>query len=310
LGVTYLHGDHLGTASLTTGATSNSARYLPFGGTRWESGVATDLRFTGQRQESGFGLYDFNARYYDPTIGRFISADTIVPNPDNPQDLNRYGYTRNNPLRHIDPTGHECVPCEMVLRTAPAFKGLSVTPAAPAAAATVFSVIAFAGMFELGLWATGDNGPAYELPNYGDSIVQPTSPFAGTTTLTIGTGFVYARAQGAVQGMAAHLGYTFGAPLGGWDPNKKPKSDNSLKDNADHIIEDLKGIQKNLKNGEDLRSFLQKEINNANRFNSLTKRLDDYIFGLQDGEWLREQIGKDLSDEILGLLKNMGYTPQ
>jgi hypothetical protein len=57
MGVTYLHGDHLGSASVTSGATSNSARYLPFGGTRWESGVATDtLRgFTGQRQESSFG---------------------------------------------------------------------------------------------------------------------------------------------------------------------------------------------------------------------------------------------------------------
>jgi hypothetical protein len=41
---------------LTTGATSNSARYLPFGGTRWESGsTPTDFQFTGQRHESGFG---------------------------------------------------------------------------------------------------------------------------------------------------------------------------------------------------------------------------------------------------------------
>jgi RHS repeat-associated protein len=52
---------------------------LPFGSTRWESGVATNFRFTGQRQESGFGLYDYNARYYDPTLGRFVSADVIVP---------------------------------------------------------------------------------------------------------------------------------------------------------------------------------------------------------------------------------------
>jgi len=48
----------------------------------------------------------YGARYYDPTLGRFVQADTIVPNPANPQDLNRYSYVRNNPLRYRDPSGH------------------------------------------------------------------------------------------------------------------------------------------------------------------------------------------------------------
>jgi len=43
---------------------------------------------------------------YDPVIGRFISADSIVPNPFDPQLLNRYSYCRNNPLIYIDPSGH------------------------------------------------------------------------------------------------------------------------------------------------------------------------------------------------------------
>jgi len=42
--------------------------------------MATDRRFTGQREETAIGLYDYKARYYDPVIGRFIQADTIVPN--------------------------------------------------------------------------------------------------------------------------------------------------------------------------------------------------------------------------------------
>ena len=46
---------------------------------------------------------------FRPGAGRFASADTIVPNPANPQSLNRFSYTRNNPLGFIDPTGHrEC----------------------------------------------------------------------------------------------------------------------------------------------------------------------------------------------------------
>jgi hypothetical protein len=47
------------------------------------------------------------ARYYDSIIRRFISADTIVSDPANPQSLNRYSYCLNNPLRYTDPTGHD-----------------------------------------------------------------------------------------------------------------------------------------------------------------------------------------------------------
>ena len=41
-----------------------------------------------------------------PYINRFLSADTIVPGYTNPQNLNRYRYVTNNPLRYTDPTGH------------------------------------------------------------------------------------------------------------------------------------------------------------------------------------------------------------
>ena len=62
-------------------------------------------RFTGQRLDST-GLYYYGARYYDPTIGRFISPDTIVQDPANPQSFNRYSYCLNNPLKYVDPTGN------------------------------------------------------------------------------------------------------------------------------------------------------------------------------------------------------------
>jgi hypothetical protein len=48
----------------------------------------------------------FNARYMSPYLNRWLQPDSIVPEPGNPQDLNRYAYGRNNPLRFIDPSGH------------------------------------------------------------------------------------------------------------------------------------------------------------------------------------------------------------
>jgi RHS repeat-associated protein len=52
------------------------------------------------------GLYDYGARHYDAATGRFVSADTIVPDFSNPQSLNRYAYVYNNPLWATDPSGH------------------------------------------------------------------------------------------------------------------------------------------------------------------------------------------------------------
>ena len=66
----------------------------------------TDRRFTGQRWESSLGLYDYRARFYDPTLGRCLQPDPLVPEPGNPQGLNRYAYVYSNPLRYTDPTGH------------------------------------------------------------------------------------------------------------------------------------------------------------------------------------------------------------
>ncbi len=82
-------------------------RFYPFGETRFTTGnMQTDKLFTGQRQITGLGIYHFGARFYSPKLGRFLSPDTIVPSYANPQNLNRFSYTLNNPLRYTDPTGH------------------------------------------------------------------------------------------------------------------------------------------------------------------------------------------------------------
>ncbi|MFZ5915972.1 MAG: RHS repeat-associated core domain-containing protein [Chloroflexota bacterium] len=81
--------------------------YYPYGETRYTAGeLPTDFHFTGQRNESTIGLYDYHARFYDPALGRFLSADTLVPDPANPQSLNRYSYVYNRPLVFTDSDGH------------------------------------------------------------------------------------------------------------------------------------------------------------------------------------------------------------
>ncbi|MCL5264640.1 MAG: hypothetical protein M1343_05525 [Chloroflexi bacterium] len=68
--------------------------------------MPTDRQYTGQTLDNSTGLYFYGARYYDASLGRFVSPDTIVPDPKNPQSLNRYSYGYNNPLVYVDPTGH------------------------------------------------------------------------------------------------------------------------------------------------------------------------------------------------------------
>ena len=110
-GLSYLYSDHLGSASAmqTTDGSVTQTRYMPFGGYRTGSGGndITDRGYTGHKQNDGLGLIYMNARYYVPYINRFLSADTIVPDPANPQSWNRYSYVFNSPLNYIDPSGHD-----------------------------------------------------------------------------------------------------------------------------------------------------------------------------------------------------------
>ena len=109
--VDYYHGDHLGSTSVMTtavGVQEEGLTYYPYGAVRSDTGATNvPYKYTGQELDASTGLYFYGARYYDATLGRFISADTIVSSADDPQTLNRYSYVRNNPLRFTDPSGHD-----------------------------------------------------------------------------------------------------------------------------------------------------------------------------------------------------------
>src|SRR5574340_1485943 len=98
---------HNGTVD-ANGSPVGMMRYTAFCETRLANGATnTDYRYTGQREEAELGLYFYNARWYDPSLGRFIQPDSLIPNPGNPMDWDRYAYVRNNPINNTDPTGNK-----------------------------------------------------------------------------------------------------------------------------------------------------------------------------------------------------------
>ena len=112
----YLHRDHLGSVESVTdeaGVLTERYSYDPHGKRRladWQAGTPTaptetPRGFTGHEHLDTAGLIHMNGRVYDPTLGRFLSADPYVQYPETTQAFNRYSYTGNNPLSYTDPSG-------------------------------------------------------------------------------------------------------------------------------------------------------------------------------------------------------------
>lgn len=122
----YLLTDHLGSVDVVLdedGEVVERRDYLPYGVGRVSETMSntteTDYKFTGKELDGETDLYHYEARYYDPLIGRFASVDPLVLDEaqssstklvdilDNPQLLNAYSYAANNPVNRVDPTGEE-----------------------------------------------------------------------------------------------------------------------------------------------------------------------------------------------------------
>lgn len=69
-------------------------------------GNINPIRYRGYYWDKEFNLYYLQSRYYDPLLGRFISADSIdYLEPNNVSGLNLYAYCNNNPIMYVDPSG-------------------------------------------------------------------------------------------------------------------------------------------------------------------------------------------------------------
>jgi len=69
----------------------------------------TNYTYTNQEFDPESGLFYYNARYYNPRLGRFISRDTVLGGDGDALSRNLYIYVKNNPLKYVDPTGKSLV---------------------------------------------------------------------------------------------------------------------------------------------------------------------------------------------------------
>src|SRR6185369_8786543 len=114
----YFHTDHLGSTSVITdeaGAVVERLAYDPWGKRQFANGgtppegytpTTTDRGFTMHEHLDEMGIIHMNGRVYDPTLGRFMSADPYIQAPDNLLSYNRYAYCAGNPLNCTDPSGY------------------------------------------------------------------------------------------------------------------------------------------------------------------------------------------------------------
>lgn len=131
----YYIEDGLGNTRYLTdddGTTGSINFYDPFGNIAWHSGGSPRFRFSGQQEDKNLdqltSLYYMRARYYDPTIGRFITKDPDRGILTNPQTQNPYTYSLNNPVNLSDPSGK----CLQTLCTAELISlGTTLTAGAP-----------------------------------------------------------------------------------------------------------------------------------------------------------------------------------
>ena len=94
--------DHLQSTRLTVktdGSVSNSIDYTPFGDTQTNIGAIAEHYYTGMVFEPETATYNYHARNYHPSVGRFDSVDSIR------QSISPYSYTANNPINNTDPNG-------------------------------------------------------------------------------------------------------------------------------------------------------------------------------------------------------------
>jgi RHS repeat-associated protein len=109
--VTYYYADPQGSVLATadvSGNTTGNSNYRPYGA-QAQGAPAQGPGYTGHVNDVDTSLVYMQARYYDPSLGRFLSADPASMGPGSISRFNRYSYVANNPVSNVDPDGRNAV---------------------------------------------------------------------------------------------------------------------------------------------------------------------------------------------------------
>ena len=143
------HGDVVNLTD-STGAITKSYKYDAFGVEQNIDDADTNaFRYCGEYFDAETGTIYLRARYYNPTIGRFISRDSYAGEINDPLSLNFYTYCENNPIYGIDPNGHFKLPnwAKVAIGAAATVAAVAITggAAAPILLSVASSVVIGAG---------------------------------------------------------------------------------------------------------------------------------------------------------------------
>ncbi len=106
----YLYDGQMSTRKLTniSEAITDSYVYDAFGILINRTGTTiNDYLYTGEQYDPNVGFYYLRARYYNPSVGRFLTMDTVAGSIFEPKTLHKYLYAGNDPVNNIDPSGHQ-----------------------------------------------------------------------------------------------------------------------------------------------------------------------------------------------------------
>jgi len=118
--IVFFMPDALGSAVVAVGEAGQpcwSESYTPYGSKTLDEDVwpentgcgiaGAERGFTGHTEDVATDLTYMKHRFYDPSIGRFLSVDPLDADPTKPLTFNRYAYANNNPHRFVDPDGRD-----------------------------------------------------------------------------------------------------------------------------------------------------------------------------------------------------------
>ena len=205
-------------------------------------------------------------------------AETVQA-PLVPQNLDRYSYAANNPLKYVDKTGH----C------------FGLAGGADTAVCTFF---AFAGP------------PGWIIDGF--IIIGGIIIVAGVTYLA--TDYyapqpaIFSRGDGGAKSSAQHLAMLLGVSVAGFasHPGMPDPEGGDRKHNVEDLRNDLRNIQRNMRKGENIQDYLARRNWSETQIQDYIQQINNYVDNILSTDVEYYVVSQDLADDLINLVKNLG----